>query len=261
MHIPKRFVSLAALWLLATPLAGQVAPVKPITGEVVLQRMHDLYAGKWYKTLTFTQATTRFRPDRTPIVQTWYESMRYTPELGTQLRIDVGALKLGRGMLYTADSVTPITAGKPGTPRGEGNELIPLIQGVYVQPVAKTAGELTRLGFNLSKGYQSVFEGLPVWVVGVSAPDDTSSSRFVIDAERRVLVYAVLVRGRQSTHANVGGYVRAGGGWLATKIEMSSGRLPMQMEEYSDWKVDVPLPDALFDVKQWSTAPHWARQP
>jgi hypothetical protein len=30
------------------------------------------------------------------------------------------------------------------------------------------------------------------------------------------------------------------------------------MEDYSDWHVDVPLSDALFDINHWTTAPHWA---
>ncbi|MEO7359918.1 MAG: hypothetical protein ABI120_06295 [Gemmatimonadaceae bacterium] len=265
MPISKRLVTLLVLLVSAAPLAvlasAQSTPLKPVTGQFVLQRMHDSYAGKWYQTLTFTQQTTRYRPDGTPMVQTWYESMRYTPGFGTQLRIDVGELKFGRGMLYTADSVVPITAGKPGTSRAEGNEFIPLIQGVYMQPVPKTAAELTRLGFDLTKGYQSVFEGLPVWVVGVATPDDTSGSRFVIDTERRVLLYIVLVKSRHSTHVHVGNYVRLGGGWLATRIEIVARGLPVQTEEYSDWKIDLPLPDALFDVKQWSTAPHWAKKP
>lgn len=56
-------------------------------------------------------------------------------------------------------------------------------------------------------------------------------------------------------------YVRAGGGWLATQIVVIVRPAPMQPEEYGDWNVDVPLPEAMFDVKQWSTAPHWARRP
>ena len=49
------------------------------------------------------------------------------------------------------------------------------------------------------------------------------------------------------------------GAWLATNILMSQGGRPVQGEEYSDWKVDVPVDPALFDVAQWTTAKHWAK--
>lgn len=261
MLTATRLVTFLALLVTTAPLAAQREQSRPVTGQYVLQRMHDAYAGKWYKTLTFTQKTTRYVAGGSPVTQTWYESMRYTPQHGTQLRIDIGDLKFGRGIYYTADSSISITAGKPGVPRAEGNEFIPLIQGVYVQPVAQTAGELTRLGFDLTKAYQSVHEGLAVWVVGSANPADTMSSRFMVDTARKVLTRAVLVRNRQTIEVGVAGYVRAGGGWLATQIDMRSRGVPLQTEEYSDWKVDVPLADALFDVNQWSSAPHWLKKP
>ena len=40
--------------------------------------------------------------------------------------------------------------------------------------------------------------------------------------------------------------------------EVLGGR-PVQIEEYTEWKVDVPVDAALFDVTQWKTAPHWAK--
>ncbi|MEP6833971.1 MAG: hypothetical protein ABJB74_11275 [Gemmatimonas sp.] len=262
MHISMRLIALATLLMAGGPLPAQLEQPKPVTGLYVLQRMHDTYAGKWYKTLTFTQKTTRYTPDGTPTVQTWYESMRSSADSGTQLRIDIGDLTLGRGMWYTADSSIQVVAGTAGVARANGNEFVPLIQGVYVEPVARTSAQLTRLGFDLTKGYHSVFEGLPVWVVGVSNSADTTGSRFVIDTVRRVVTRVVLVRrGQAAIDVSVGGYVRAGNGWLATRVAMQSRGAPMQTEEYSDWKIDTPLPASLFDVRQWSTAPHWARKP
>ena len=39
--------------------------------------MHDAYAGKWYRTLTFVQKTTRYRPDGTTNISTWFESLEH----------------------------------------------------------------------------------------------------------------------------------------------------------------------------------------
>ena len=47
---------------------------------------------------------------------------------------------------------------------------------------------------------------------------------------------------------HLGGYERVGNGaWLATKIEMFQNGVRRQTEEYSDWKVDVPVDPAMFD--------------
>lgn len=261
MRLELRLITTIGLLVTATAVAAQSQPAAPIDGRVVLQRMRDAYFGKWYKTLTFTQRTTLRRQGGAAVEQTWLESMRYTPEKGTQLRIDMGPLNEGRGVLYTADSSWRVVAGQARLPRAEGNEFIPLIQSVYVQPVAQTEAELTRLGFNLSRAYLTMVEGKPAWVVGAASAADTTASTFAIDTARKVLTRVTLIRnGQAPINVSVGGYVRAGHGWLATRIDMSSLGAPIQTEEYSDWKVDIELPASLFDVTQWSTAPHWGRK-
>jgi len=61
MHPSVLLVALTATW------AG--APQAPRTGEELIRAMHQRYAGRWYRTLTFVQTTT-FPDGR---VQTWYE--------------------------------------------------------------------------------------------------------------------------------------------------------------------------------------------
>ena len=100
--VSLRLAALVAC-ITAAPAAA-TAPPTPKTGVEVLQRMHDAYAGKWYKTLTFVQKTTVRRRDGTDTVTTWHESLRHTDAHGTQLRIDIGDLSAGNGVLYTADS-------------------------------------------------------------------------------------------------------------------------------------------------------------
>ena len=42
-----------------------------------------------------------------------------------------------------------------------------------------------------------------------------------------------------------------GDGMLATKVTMYQKGKPLQVEDYADWRVDIPLPDSLFDVRNW----------
>lgn len=98
----------------------------PATGLDLLRTMHDAYQGKWYRSLTFTQQTTRRRPDGSDTVSTWYESVLQSEAKGTQLRIDIGDPAAGNGTLYTADSTIVLRGGKIVAARAGGNALVPV---------------------------------------------------------------------------------------------------------------------------------------
>lgn len=232
----------------------------PKTGAEVLQRMHDAYAGKWYRTLTFVQKTTRYNKDGTTAVSTWFESLRQLDPTTTQLRIDVGDPAVGNGVLYTADSTWRMRSGKVANTQGEGNEFLPLIEGVYLQPVARTIAQLQTTKVDMQRVTKGRSGDRAVWIVGTSSPADTTSPQFWIDTERNVVVRMILApapnAGTMDIHLD--GYVPLAGGWLATKVVMNVGGAPVQTEEYSEWKANVELPPGLFNPATWTTAPHWA---
>jgi hypothetical protein len=228
-------------------------------GHKVLQRMHDAYAGKWYKSLTFVQRTTTWDSARAPKYETWYETV--AEDKGrVVLRIDRGSPTNGNGVLYTADSLWSVRGGKLAASLPQGNAFLPLIQGVYVQPVDKTIRELKSTGVDLAKGYHRSFEGANVTVVGATSAADSTSPQIWIDNARNVLVRMLVTfsPNRPPTDVHLGGYERVGSGWLATKVTMYAQGVPMQIEEYSNWRVNQPLSPQLFDVNAWTTAPHWA---
>ncbi|MGE5101933.1 MAG: hypothetical protein ACM3SX_18265 [Deltaproteobacteria bacterium] len=243
--------------------SSQASGPEPKNGAEVLQRMHDAYAGKWYSTLTFTQKTTQFPPDKEPVVSTWHESLRYAAPVGAQLRIDIGDLAAGNGVLYTADSTWRVQGGKLVAARAGGNEFLPMIEGVYMQPVDRTIRELETTHVDMQRVTSGRWHDRPVWIVGIASPADTTSPQFWIDVDRNVVVRMILSPAPSSPVLDIRleGYVELGGGWLATKIEMYSNGKPRQFEEYSDWKANVDLSPALFDVASWTTAPHWAKRP
>lgn len=242
--------------------ASALSAQTPRTGADVLERMRQAYEGKWYHTLTFVQKTTVHKPDGTTAVQTWYESLRHTPQSGTRLRIDVGDLAQGNGMLYTADSTYVVRAGKVVATRGEGNEFLPLIEGVYVQSVERTVRELATTKVDMAKTSAGTWRGRAVWIVGATAASDTTAPQFWVDAERNVVVRMILSPAPSAPTMDIrlDGYERVGNGWLATKIDMLVGGVPRQTEEYSSWKVDVALEPALFEAASWTSAAHWAKK-
>lgn len=247
-----------------TAIGGTAAGAQsvPKTGAEVFQRMHDAYAGKWYRTLTFVQKTTQRRPNGTDTVSTWYESLRQVGGL-TQLRIDVGDPSAGNGVLYTADSSWRMRDGKPVSASAGGNEFLPLIEGVYFNPVEQTIRELSSTKTDMSRVIEGSYQNRRVWIIGAASTADTTSPQIWIDAERNVAVRAILspAANMPVLDIHLDGYVPIDGTWLASKIAMMQGGVPRQTEEYRDWKVNVDLPASLFAVVTWTTSPHWAKRP
>jgi hypothetical protein len=241
---------------------GAFGQARPATGTEVLQRMHDAYTGKWYRTLTFVQTTTTYR-NGAPSVSTWYESLRYTDSLSAQLRIDIGDPAGGNGVLYTADSSWSIRSGQLAKVTGRGNEFLPMIEGVYMQPVTKTVQQIASSGFDLSRVTARTWETRPVWVVGASSAADTISPQFWVDAGRNVVVRMIVPSAPNTPPMDIrlDGYVPVGSAWLATKVMMSIGDTPRQTEEYAGWKANIDLPAGLFNPATWTTTPHWFRSP
>jgi hypothetical protein len=243
----------------AGALPAQAA--RPVRGAEVLARMHDRYAGKWYPSLTFTQKTTRRGRDGNMTEQTWYESIQFERATGAWLRIDTGDPADGNGVLYTADSSWTIRAGKVVGSNNDGNPFIPLIENVYLQPVARTVQQLEPLKIDMSRVVDVSYNGRPAWAVGAQSPADTISPQFWIDQERLVAVRALLsfAPNQPPFDIHLDNYVETGGGWLATKVTMLAGGVPRQIEEYSGWRTHVKLDRRLFDPATWMTATHWKK--
>lgn len=242
---------LAALSLLV-PLCGALAQGgAPTSGREVLERMHSAYEGKWYRTLSFAQKTVRFTPTGERRASAWREYLRWTPEHGTELRIDVGDPANGNSIRYTADSSWRFAAGKLAAHDANGNAFLPLIEGVYVQPVARTVAELASTHVDLSKVSTQTWNGRTAWVVGALSASDTTSPQFWVDAEQKILVRMILRLGSGSDAADIqlDDYVTVPGGMLATRVRMFSKGSPLQFEEYADWKTGAMIPDSTFALK------------
>ncbi len=240
------------------PVANRPAPAAPAlnTGEAVVRAMHDRYAGKWYRTLTFTQKTTTPLSSGGELVQTWYEAAM----LPGRLRIDTD-LKAKSGTLYARDSVFTFNAGKPAVADTGFNNLLVLGFDVYMQPTNRTISILRRLGYNLDLVHETMWQGKPVYVVGAQL-GDTVSKQFWVDKERLLFVRGI-ERGRQNARNDIrfNQYVETGGGWIAVEVVFLSNGRRRLLEEYSDVRTNVSLSDALFEPRQWTTAPHWVARP
>jgi hypothetical protein len=261
----SRIVRTVALLLLtacgrsAPPVVDGI-PVPARADEIVsahqlLAAMKDRYAGRWYRSIVFTQRSTFLRPDGTPSrVETWYEA----GAIPGRLRIDMGDLSRGNGVLYRGDSVYQVQGGRV-THRTTGRNLLTsLAFDAYVRPVDSTLALLRAEGIDVGVLHRDSLDGRAVYVVG-AGPRDSTTSQFWVDAERLVLVRFIQTdpQRRRTQDIRFERFVRHGGGWVAEHVRFLANGAPVLRQEYVMVRVDVVLDSALFIPERWSTAAHW----
>ena len=232
-----------ALLLLAT-LAPPAAtrPASPTTGRELIAAMHDRYAGKWYRAVTFVQTTTLADGRK----ETWYEAA----SIPGRLRIDFGRDTARTTLLFSGDSVYQFHGGARTAAQPFIHPLMVLGFDVYAQPVERTVAQLTQLGFDLGPVHADTWQGRPVYVVG-AAPGDTLGRQFWVDQERLVFV-RMIDRGRRDTTAHIvtefNDYRPLGQGWIAAEVRATVNGKVVQFEQYHDIKADPALPADLWDA-------------
>jgi hypothetical protein len=233
---------------------ARVAPRFADGGDVI-QAMRARYAGKWYKTLTFRQKTSRMLPNGTWKVETWYEALR----IPGRLRIDFEPVSAGNGVLYARDSQFVASNGRV-IQRGPGiNDLLLLGFDVYESSPARTASLLHRQGIDLDRVHETTFEGRPMVVVGALKGDFRRKQAW-IDADRLYLVRLLEPTRADSSRVQdirFVNYVKRGEAWIAPRVEIYNDGKLVFYEEYSDMKTDVPLEESLFDPIPWKNPKHW----
>ncbi len=248
----------AALVALALSLPGAArAQTPPANGEQLIAAMHDRYAATWYRTLTFVQKSTWYKPDGSEArVQTWREALAAPG----RLRIDIGDGPRRTGAIYRADSTYSFAADTLTGASAQRNLLLVLGFDVYAQAPAHTADVLRAEGIDLARIHRGTLDGQPAWVVG-AAEGDSTSRQFWVDAER--LLFVRLIQPNRASTAwqdiRFNRYVPEPGGWLADQVQVwVRGQLTYQ-EDYSDVRVNATLDPDLWNPKAWATVPLWWR--
>jgi len=248
----KRLPGLVLLLICSSVLLAAHAQGTPKNGGEVIRAMHDAYAKSWYKTLTFVQKTTNYKPDGTSEISTWYESL----SAPGRLRIDIEPIKDGNGILFVNDKQIGIKDGKIANSRERIHPLLLLGFDVYVQPVETTIQKLEKLNFDLGILHEDKWQGEAVYVVGAKAGDNHTAQFWVT---KKNLLFVRLIQpggkdGKLTTETQFNKYEKAkGGGWVSAEVIFMVDGKRVTTEEYTDIKVNVPLDDSLFDPAQWIT--------
>jgi hypothetical protein len=246
-----KFRYLSTLALIA---AFCVSAFASTSGEDVLRKMHGKYAGKWYKTLTFVQKTTYFKPDgTTDRVETWYEAM----SVPGSLRIDIADSKTNDGMIFTGGKLYQFREGKAAPARPFVHPLLVLGFDIYQQPIETSIEQVKGIGIDLTQVHETKWQGRDVYVVGTAAKDDLTKPQVWIDKQNLYFVRLIELGGRDKKvvrETQFNKYFKSGGGWVAPEVLFFVDGKPTITEEYTEVRTNVKLDSGLWDPEKWATA-------
>lgn len=215
------------------------ARLAPPTGVQVLEWMKQKYEGRWFRTLTFVQKTTKGDGS----IETWFEAM----EVPSKLRIDIAPLDSGKAIFFRSDSVYSVAGGAIKNSGRLVHPLLILSADVYLEDPAHTAQRLSAEGYDMTTVSEGSWKGKPVWIVGAQA-GDTTRKQFWIEKDRMLFVRSTELTAKGHYVETIfDGYQKLGAVWIETLVQFNVDGVSRQKEEYSTPRADVKLPEALFD--------------
>ncbi len=233
------------------PIAA--AKARTASSRSVIHEMHDRYAGKWYKTLTFQQTNTFFTSGGKEQTSRWMERL----QVPGRLRIDFLPLATKSGLLIQNNRVITFDNGRRVDSRRAIQPLLTLTGDVYAIPPSITLRRLDSLGVNLEAFHEGNWEGKRVFVLGAER-GDVESNQVWIDADRLLLLRIIQrdKRGERSvvTDTRITDYREVDGYPVAFEFTSYRDGKVFFKEQYENLKVNEPIPPELFDPSRWATA-------
>ena len=226
------------------------------SGDTLLRAMHNRYQASWYKTLTFTQKSTTYKPDGTSTAETWYEAAM----LPGKLRIDIGPAANGNGYVLVDGMATVVKDGKVDRTLPLVNMLLVLGFDVYTQDPDTTIKVVKGEGYDLSKLREDTWEGHSAYVVGADKGDLTSKQFWVM---KDSLLFVRVIEPTRSDPKKLDDirftdYRQLAGAWVAARVEVHSEEKLVFSEDYTDIQANVKLSPAIYDPQQFN-ATHWEK--
>jgi len=220
-------------------------------GATLARAIHDRHASSAPRTVSFVQKITVILSSGGQISQTWYTA----GELPGRWRVDTDQ-SAKNGSLHVGDSTYQFAAGKLAKADTGINEILAVAFDMSSQPAAKTEAMFRRLGIDATKVHESNWRGAVVYVVGAPRGDTTTKQIWV---ERDRLVPVRLIGNTRQGRGDFrfSNYTQVGGQWVPGEIEQLVNGKRRLVEQFTQVRTNVSLPDALFDPKRFASAPRW----
>jgi len=230
------------------------AAARLTSGGAVVKGMHDLYGGKFLKSLSFLQNNTAYTITGQEQHSQWYEHM----EVPGKLRIAFLPAAQRSGLVQVDDNVATFDNGIRADFRPSVNGLLLLTADVYAAPMATIMRGLDSLSVDPEVIHIDEWEGRPVYVVGAKAGDSTSNQIWV-DADRMVLL-RFIQRGKSADRPIVSdyrvlSYKEIQGYQVPTEFLVIRNGRPAWREVYANIRVNEEFPAGTFDQALWKDIP------
>jgi hypothetical protein len=237
------------LWPLLFSWNSLFAAPAPLTGQDVLQQMHQKYKGQFDPYFTFDQTAIIYKSPTDSTKEVWHEAIAFPGKLV----IKFNDFADGNGAIYAQDSQYVFKEKTLQNRRRRVHELLVLAFDVYHQPVAKSVAQLQEAGIDLNKVFSTTWQGKKVYVVGVRNFQE-KASHFIIDQEKLWLLQTVRQAGNNRSVVDVKGYQKVKGNWIATDLTFSTNGKTTMRELYYNMKFPATLPDNLFTTEGFAAA-------
>lgn len=224
------------------------------SGSGLIKAMHDRYAGKYLKTMSFLQNNTRYTTTGAEQKSQWYEHM----EIPGKLRIAFLPASQKSGLVQVDDRVASFDNGIRVDFRPSLNPLLLLTADVYVAPVPAIMRALDSLDVDGEIIRSDVWEGDPVYVMGAKAGDSTSNQLWVDKDNLRLVRFIQRSKTGERTIVSdirVSGYKEIEGFDVPTTFLVIRNGRPFWREQYADVRVNEQFPPGTFDQATWHDIP------
>ena len=239
----------------ATVKVAAPAPAVRFTSAGGLVRaMHDRYAGKFLKTMSFFQNNTAYTTTGQEQKSQWYQHV----EIPGKLRIAFLPAAQRSGLVQVDDRVASFDNGIRVDFRPSVNPLLLLTKDIYVDPVSATMRGLDSLHVDAEIIRGDEWDGKPVYVVGAKAGDSTSNQMWVDrDHLRLVRFIQRSVSGDRTiiSDIRVQNYSDIQGFDVPTDFLILRNGRPVWREQFGDIRVNEEFPPGTFDQAKWYEIP------
>ncbi len=237
----KKIVSFAGL-LFMILIIFSFKNSDPITGEKILLKMHNRFAGKWYKTFTFTQKTESYINDSLIKTATWHEAIVF-PDY---FRISFGKMKEGNAVIFVKDSSFNFSKGKLVRKELRGEDLTFLLGGMYFYPLDTVFTKMHKEGYDINKAHESTWKGKKYFVLG-SQNDEEKTNQLWIDKEKLFVKRFIKYNSSGKEEGLFGDHVKIGKAWSETSCSFFVNDKLIQKESYYDCIANKSVNLGLFD--------------
>ena len=220
----------------------------------LLKAMHDVYSGKYLKTMSFLQNNTRYTTTGAEQKSQWYEHI----EIPGKLRIAFLPATQKSGMVQVDNRVASFDNGIRVDFRPSVNPLMLLTSDVYVAPVETILRGLDSLKVDHSIIRNDEWEGEPVYIVGAKAGDSTSNQMWVDRNHLRLVRFIQRSKMGERTIVSdirVRNYKDIQGFEVPTEFLVLRNGRPFWREQYADVRVNEEFVTGTFDQAKWYDIP------